>query len=104
MSGYLDESDVAIIGMNGRFPGANDLEEFWQNLRDGVESIRFFTDQELEALGVDAAAIQDPNYVKAAAVIDDADGCDASFFGMTHREAEITDPQHRALLETAWAA
>jgi acyl transferase domain-containing protein len=96
--------DIAIIGMAGRFPGARNVEEFWQNLRDGVESISFFSDEELLARGVEPALLQDANYVKAGAVIEDAELFDASFFNFTPREAEMMDPQHRLFLEHAWQA
>jgi acyl transferase domain-containing protein/acyl carrier protein len=95
---------VAIIGMSGRFPGAKNLDDFWQNLRDGVESISFFTNQELEAIGVDPALLSRPNYVKARAVLKDVDLFDAAFFGFNPKEAEILDPQHRLFLECAWEA
>ncbi|RCX18351.1 amino acid adenylation domain-containing protein [Anaerobacterium chartisolvens] len=94
---------IAIIGMTCRFPGANGTEEFWQNLRDGVESITFFTEQDLLDAGVDEAALNDPNYVKAAAVLDGIDLFDAFFFNLTPREAELLDPQHRVFLESAWS-
>ena len=100
----LDGNEIAIIGMAGRFPGAADLDTFWRNLRDGVESVAFPAEQELAARGVDPAALADPAYVRAAAVLDGMDMFDAAFFGMSHREAEITDPQHRIFLECAWEA
>jgi acyl transferase domain-containing protein len=96
--------DVAVIGMAGRFPGAKNVQEFWQNLRDGVESISFFSDQELATLGLDPATLSDPNYVKAGGVLEGAELFDASFFGFTPRRAAVTDPQHRLLLECAWEA
>lgn len=97
--------DVAIIGMAGRFPGANNLDEFWANLRDGVESISFFSDEELEASGVSAALRHDSRYVKASPILPhDAGLFDAPFFGFTPREAELMDPQQRILLEVAWEA
>lgn len=95
---------VAVIGMAGRFPGAQTIEDFWQNIRAGVESVSFFTDEELLAAGVDPALLQQPQYVKAAAVLDDIDVFDAAFFGITPREAESMDPQHRLFLEWAWEA
>jgi amino acid adenylation domain-containing protein len=95
---------IAIIGMTGRFPGSHDIAAFWRNLRDGVESVTFFSDEELLAIGIDPALISHPNYVKATAVLEDADYFDAAFFGITPREAEIMDPQHRLFLECAWAA
>jgi 3-oxoacyl-(acyl-carrier-protein) synthase/acyl carrier protein len=96
--------DVAVIGMAGRFPGASTIDEFWSNLRDGVESIRFFTDEELRAAGVEDATLNDPSYIKARAVLEGAEMFDASFFGFTPREAQVMDPQHRLFLECAWAA
>ena len=93
---------VAIIGMAGRFPGASNVEEFWQNLRDGVESISFFTEQELA--DIDPALLKNPNYVKAAGVVKDVECFDAAFFNFTPREAELMDPQHRLFLECGWQA
>ncbi len=90
--------------MVGRFPGARNLEEFWQNLRDGVDSVRFFTDEELRALGVSPALLDDPTYIKASAQPADIDKFDAQFFGINHREAEILDPQQRWFLEVCWEA
>jgi acyl transferase domain-containing protein/acyl carrier protein len=94
--------DIAVVGMVGRFPGARTLEEFWQNLRKGVESIRFFTDEELLEAGTPRAMLERDDYVRAGTVLDDADLFDASFFGFSPREAEIMDPQQRIFLECAW--
>ncbi|HEX5884729.1 MAG TPA: type I polyketide synthase, partial [Pyrinomonadaceae bacterium] len=96
--------EIAIIGMACRFPGANDLTEYWRNLRNGVESITFFTDEELKRAGVDTARLSAPNFIKAKGVIENADAFDASFFGFTPREAEIMDPQHRLFMECVWTA
>jgi acyl transferase domain-containing protein/acyl carrier protein len=96
--------EIAIIGMAGRFPGANDIGQFWRNLRDGVEAITFFTDEELVAAGVEANVLNDPSYVKARGVLEGAELFDASFFGYSPREAEIMDPQQRLFLECAWQA
>ncbi|GGR90342.1 hypothetical protein GCM10010252_31460 [Streptomyces aureoverticillatus] len=90
---------VAVIGMAGKFPGARDTEELWQNLVNGVESITFFSDEELRAEGVSEKFLADPNYVKAAPLAPDSDLFDPGYFGMTVREAEVLDPQHRAFLE-----
>ncbi|MCA1568065.1 MAG: SDR family oxidoreductase [Acidobacteria bacterium] len=94
-------SEVAIIGMAGRFPGAKSLEEFWLNLRDGVESISFFTPEELRSGGVEAAEFVNPNYVPAKAVLKDVELFDATFFDYNPREAEMLDPQLRVMLECA---
>jgi acyl transferase domain-containing protein/acyl carrier protein/ubiquinone/menaquinone biosynthesis C-methylase UbiE len=101
---HQNGSEIAIIGLSGRFPGAKNLEEFWHNLQAGVESITFFTDEELIASGIDPALVNHPNYVKARGVLADAELFDAPFFGLNPREAEITDPQHRLFLECAWEA
>ncbi len=100
----LDGTEIAVIGMACRFPGAKNVDEFWRNLRDGVESIVFFSDQELEASGISAATLRNPNYVKAGAVLEDIEMFDAPFFAFNPREAEILDPQHRLFLESAWEA
>ncbi len=104
MSTPPDESAVAVIGMAGRFPGAEDVEEFWQNLRDGKESIRFLSDEELLSRGLDPALLEDPSHVAAVAELARPDAFDARFFGFSHREAEILDPQQRVFLECAWQA
>jgi acyl transferase domain-containing protein/acyl carrier protein len=96
--------DVAVIGMSGQFPGARDLKQFWQNLADGIESIRTFTDEELLQRGVDPALLHDPAFVKAAPVLDNPDQFAAAFFGYSPREAELMDPQQRLFLEHSWAA
>lgn len=95
---------VAIIGMAGRFPGANTIEEFWSNICNGRESIVSFTDEELKESGIAQNLLDDPNYVKAGSILKDASHFDNEFFGMTPRDAEITDPQHRIFIETAWHA
>ncbi len=98
------DRDIAVIGMAGRFPGAGDVEAFWQNLRDGVESISFFTDRELLESGVDPETLSGPDYVKARPVLDGVEEFDAAFFGYSPREAELTDPQQRLFLECSWHA
>jgi phthiocerol/phenolphthiocerol synthesis type-I polyketide synthase E len=99
-----DSLDIALIGMSGRFPGANNIDEFWQNLHDGVESIRQFTDEELNILGISPASLRDPSFVKAGAILENIDMFDAKFFGYSPREAEIIDIQQRIFLECAWQA
>jgi acyl transferase domain-containing protein/acyl carrier protein len=99
-----DQNQIAIIGMAGRFPGAPDLETFWEELENGREGITFFSAGELTEAGVSPALLQQANYVKAKGVLKDADLFDASFFGYSPREAELMDPQHRVFLECAWEA
>ncbi|MGF1938036.1 MAG: SDR family oxidoreductase [Nostoc sp. ChiQUE02] len=96
--------EIAIIGMSGCFPDAENIEQFWQNLRAGVESIHRFNDQELKDLGVDAALLSDINYVKAEGVVEGIDLFDASFFDISPREAEVMDPSLRFFLEYSWKA
>ena len=95
---------IAIIGMSGRFPGSNSIEEFWENLRQGKESVSFLTDEQLLDAGVDASVFAQANYVRATGLLDRMEEFDAAFFGFTPREAEITDPQQRLFLECAWEA
>ncbi|NIM15676.1 MAG: acyltransferase domain-containing protein [Candidatus Aminicenantes bacterium] len=94
--------EIAVIGMAGRFPGATNLEEFWNNLKDGIESIAFFGDEELKEAGVGSSFLKDPNYVKANGELQDKDHFDNSFFGYSPKEAEIMDPQIRVFHECAW--
>ena len=95
---------IAVVGMAGRFPGAGNVDEYWQNLCAGKESVEFYTEDELIARGVDPELLRDPNYVKAGAVLKGIREFDAAFFGMNPREAELTDPQHRLALECAYEA
>ena len=97
-------SDIAVIGMACRFPGAAGPDAFWNNLIGGVELITRFSDEELLAAGEDPALIRHPDYVKAAPILDGHDGFDAAFFGYSPREARLMDPQQRLFLEIAWAA
>ncbi|HYP28242.1 MAG TPA: type I polyketide synthase, partial [Blastocatellia bacterium] len=104
-SEHLDYDDaIAIVGMSGRFPGASNIEQFWENLRDGNESISFFSDEELLESGADSALLNNPAYVKARGVIENVEAFDGAFFGINPREAETMDPQQRIFLECAWEA
>lgn len=98
--------DIAIIGMAGRFPGASNVDEFWQNLRAGLETITIFTPEELIAAGGNAEAVNQPDYIRARPVLktQEVEYFDAAFFGYSPHEATITDPQHRIFLECAWEA
>lgn len=93
--------EIAVIGMAGRFPGAPTVDIFWQNLRNGVESISFFSNEELRAEGISTEYLNNPKFIKAKGVLDNIEWFDASFFGYTPREAQIMDPQQRIFLECA---
>ncbi|GAA1529356.1 hypothetical protein GCM10009730_43300 [Streptomyces albidochromogenes] len=100
----LPEQAVAIIAMSGRFPGAADVDELWRTVAAGEEGRTSYTDEELAAAGVPEQLLNDPAYVKSGFPVDGFDRFDADFFGVTRSEAELMDPQHRLLLETAWQA
>ncbi|MGE5343974.1 MAG: amino acid adenylation domain-containing protein [Candidatus Omnitrophota bacterium] len=94
--------DIAVIGMAGRFPGAKNIDQFWENLKNGVESISFFTDEELIGAGLPSETVQAPNYVKAKGVLEDIEYFDAAFFNFNPAESVVMDPQLRVLLECGW--
>jgi phthiocerol/phenolphthiocerol synthesis type-I polyketide synthase E len=96
--------EIAIVGMAGRFPGADDVDAFWRNIRDGVASVSHFSDEQLRAQGVPQELLDDPDYVKAGVMFEGFDKFDAGFFGYSPREAETLDPQQRIFLECAWAS
>jgi acyl transferase domain-containing protein/thioesterase domain-containing protein len=98
-------SEIAVIGIAGRFPGAKNIAEFWQNLKNGVESLAFVSDEELTTLDIPEGWLQNPNYVRVkGGKLEGKEFFDASFFGYTQREAEIMDPQMRIFHECAWSA
>ncbi|MBS0151266.1 MAG: SDR family NAD(P)-dependent oxidoreductase [Nitrospira sp.] len=97
-----DGLDIAVIGLACRFPGSQDSTAFWTNLRNGVESITVLGEEDLRAAGVQKRLRQDSNYVRMRGIIDGIDLFDADFFGVTPKEAELMDPQHRLFLECAW--
>ncbi|HEY0602392.1 MAG TPA: SDR family NAD(P)-dependent oxidoreductase [Herpetosiphonaceae bacterium] len=98
------DREIAVVGLSGRFPGAPDIDTFWRNLCDGVESIALFSEQELLESGISPALLAQPGYVRAGGALDNIDLFDAAFFGYSPREAEIMDPQQRLFLECAWTA
>ena len=98
------DTDIAIVGMAGQFPGSRDVDELWRNLREGKECVTWFNREELLAAGEDPELIADPDYVPAAAVLDDIELFDAGFFGYPEHEAALMDPQQRLFLENCWHA
>ncbi len=93
---------IAVIGMSGRFPGAESVDELWENILQGKESVTFFSPDELD--GIDEDLKNDPFYIPARGILKDIDKFDAPFFGISPNEAQVMDPQQRVLLETAWSA
>src|SRR6266480_5199878 len=96
--------DIAIIGLSCRLPGAATAEEFWTNLCRGVESITFFSNQELVSAGVAPSLVANSDYVKAAPMLRDVEMFDAAFFGYSPKDAALMDPQQRLFLEVCWEA
>lgn len=100
----MSQSDaIAIVGMAGRFPGARSVDQLWENLCHGVEAVRRIPYNELEDSFPEAVR-RSPEYVPARALLDDVDLFDAGFFRFLPKEAEMTDPQQRLLMECAWEA
>jgi len=95
-------NDIAVIGLACRFPGANNAEQFWQNLAEGKESLTTVSDEQLSQAGVPESVYSQPNYIKAGMFLSNMDMFDASFFGFSPMDAKIMDPQHRHFLECAW--
>jgi len=101
----LNGLEVAVIGMAGRFPSASNIKEFWKNLKNNMESISFFTDEELRAVGVKSELLENPLYVKTnGGVVDHSEYFDAEFFRYTPNEAEVMSPQTRVFHECCWEA
>ncbi|TNH44821.1 type I polyketide synthase [Photorhabdus luminescens] len=93
---------VAVVGMSGRFPGSENIQEYWQNLLEGHEGISFFSDEELLEAGVPAAVLQLDNYIKAKGVLSSSFDFDPEAFAYTVRESQYMDPQFRLLHEATW--
>jgi acyl transferase domain-containing protein/acyl carrier protein len=100
----LNGSEIAIIGMSCRFPGATTPEQFWKNLCGGVESLTHVTADDLRQAGVSPDLLKEPNYVAVLPALDGIEFFDAGFFGYTPLEAKVMDPQQRLFLECAWEA
>ncbi|MCL6592077.1 MAG: amino acid adenylation domain-containing protein, partial [Firmicutes bacterium] len=98
----LEPDGVAVIGLAGRFPGADNVDAFWKNLLAGVESITWFGDQELAESGVDPETLANPNYVKAKGFLEGVEYFDPDFFDYSYQEANMMDPQIRILHQCVW--
>jgi len=99
-----DTSQIAIIGMAGRFPGARNVDEFWHNISRGIESISFLSESDLRTRGINESIVHHPRFVPAVSSLDEIDRFAASFFGYQPRDVELMDPQQRILLECSWEA
>jgi amino acid adenylation domain-containing protein len=100
----VEDTDIAIIGMGLRFPDANNPYEFWENLRNGRESVRDILDDELEPHPFNTDPVNRKKLVRRGAFLENIDQFDAAFFGISEREARLLDPQQRLFLECAWSA
>jgi phthiocerol/phenolphthiocerol synthesis type-I polyketide synthase E len=100
----LPDTAIAVVGMAGRFPGANSVSAFWDNLRCGEESIVTLSEEELRAAGIGDEVLANPGYVRRAPLVDGVDEFDADFFGFPPQLARTLDPQHRLFLQCAWHA
>ncbi|MFJ9622177.1 type I polyketide synthase [Streptomyces sp. NPDC101181] len=100
----MRDDRIAVIGTALRFPGADSPEAYWRDIRAGVSRVRRFTGAEFAAAGVPASEYEQPGYGGASALLADVDGFDAGFFGMSGREADLTDPQQRLFLECCFHA
>jgi len=96
--------EIAVIGMAGRFPGAKNIDEFWENLKNGVESISFFSEEELKDSGIEPGLLNTPPYIKAKGILENIDCFDSSFFGYTPVESDMMDPQMRVFHHCIWEA
>lgn len=104
MNNIPDDQSIAVIGMSARFPGANNINEFWENLRIGRDTITHFSDAELRQAKIPENLIQNPSYIKRRGILEDIDKFDADFFGISPYEAAMMDPQQRVFLEICWEA
>jgi phthiocerol/phenolphthiocerol synthesis type-I polyketide synthase E len=100
----ISENDIAIIGMSGRFPKANNIKEYWENLVNGVNCIEKADQEKVLASGISKDILNHNRFVHAASILSDAKYFDADFFGLSNTEAMHMDPQIRLLLQTSWHA
>lgn len=101
----LPSEPIAIVGMALRTPGADSVETFWENLRQGVDALTRLSDEDLARAGLDVQAVrQDEKYVPVKGCLEGVEAFDAGFFGILPKEAKHMDPQQRVFLELAWEA
>ncbi len=97
----MNEYAIAIIGMAGRFPGANSVDELWTMVCEGRSGLTNYSRAQLEASGIPGQLLDRPDYIRVSGSINDVDLFDADYFGIPPAEAEVMDPQLRVLLECA---
>lgn len=100
----IPDNAIAVVGMAGKFPGANNVSAFWDNLRRGKESIVTLSEEQLRDAGISDKALNNPSYVRRAPLVDGVDEFDADYFGFPPLVARSLDPQHRLFLQCAWHA
>ena len=103
-SNNLTGLEIAVIGISARFPNAVNIHQYWENLKNGIEGISFFSEEELVQEGYPPGLVENPFYVKAKGIMENIEYFDSSFFDYSSREAEIMDPQMRIFHELAWEA
>ena len=99
-----NENLIAIIGMSGRFPQAESVDELWKNLLKGKECVQQFSKEELIEEGISQSEVESDEYIGVKGIIDSSNAFDADFFGYTVKDLMIIDPQARVLLEEVWKA
>lgn len=97
-----NETDIAIVGLAGKLPQSDSIDEYWQNILNNNECITFFTEHELLNDNLSEDTFKNSDYVKAKGIISDVDLFDNEFFNFSSLESKITDPQQRLFLETVW--
>ncbi|MDF2859001.1 MAG: hypothetical protein K0Q87_4852, partial [Neobacillus sp.] len=104
--GYKKSNDVAIIGISGKFAGTNNLEEYWNNLKNGVSSITVVPGDRWNINELYDPDIKEQNKTncKWGGFLSNIDHFDSLFFNISPTEAELMDPQQRIFLENAWRA
>lgn len=102
----VTETDIAIVGVAGRYPGARDLDDFWDVLREGTDCVAEVPQERWNAEDYYSADPRSPGRTnsKWGGFLSDIDKFDAPFFSISPREAEMMDPQQRLFLQEAWTA
>src|ERR1700733_6958125 len=100
----LNGFEIAVIGISCRFPGARNVNEYFNNLKEGKYSIQFFTEEDMRANGILDETMSHPNFINAGAVIDDCNKFDAKFWNYSPQAAKMMSLEHKIALEEVWGA